>query len=471
MSTRRVLPVLLAAALALAACSSGDDDPRRPRTPTAAASASSASSEPAPEGPAGLLAAYPCRGGFTCGTFEVPLDHGDPEGGTLELQVAVETEAAAPRGALLILNGGPGAAGAPLAPEVAERLGPDVVADYRLVALDQRGTGTSALDCPPLQESAGRSFTPSASAVRACAGQLEQVSAFYGTDDVVADLDALRTALEAERWSVFAVSYGTYVAQQYAAKHPDRVAGLALDSPLPASGPDVVGLDAAAASGRVLRLACRAAGCPGDPVADLATVVGRDGGGADLLQTMRGMSSVRPAYDTLLPALRQAARGDRGELERVLQAYRTGFATTPDIYSAGLHSAAYCADQSFPWGLSRAPVRSRSSAVRAEIGGVSTSAAYPFDRPTLAGSSVLRECQAWLPAEPSAVARGQVRLPRVPVLLLVGDRDVSAPLESVRGSAADRLPGARLVVVRGAGHVVTAQSEKGRSVVQDFLLR
>ena len=483
MSTGRWLPLLVAGALALAACSSGDDGARRSRPPTAPASDSSDSSGssagPSTSGatptagaaPAGLLAAYPCRGGFTCGTFEVPLDHADRDGATLELQVAVETDADAPRGVLLALNGGPGAAGAPLAPDVAERLGPDVVAGYRLVVLDQRGTGTRALDCPALQESAGRSYTPTASAVRACAGQLAKVAPFYGTDDVVADLDALRSALAVPQWSVFAVSYGTYVAQQYAAKHPGRVAGLVLDSPLPAAGTDVLGLDAAAASSRVLRLACRATRCAGDPVDDLATVVRRDGGGADLLALMRGMSSVRPAYDTLLAALRSAARGDRADLERLLQAYRTGFATTPEIFSAGLHSAAYCADQSFPWGLSRAPVRSRSSAVRAAVAGVGAVATYPFDRATLAGSSALGECRAWLPTEPSAVARGRVRLPRVPVLLLAGDRDLSAPVESVRGSAADRLPGAQLVVVRGAGHVVTAQSEKGRQVVRDFLLR
>ena len=65
---------------------------------------------------------------------------------------------------------------------------------------------------------------------------------------------------------------------------------------------------------------------------------------------------------------------------------------------------------------------------------------------------------------------GQPRLPGVPVLFLAGDRDLSAPVESVRGEAA-RAPGGRLVVVRGAGHVVTARPGRGREVVRDFLLR
>ena len=83
------------------------------------------------------------------------------------------------------------------------------------------------------------------------------------------------------------------------------------------------------ATSRVLRSACAAQDCAGDPVADLAAVVRRDGGGPDLLGLIGGMSAVRPAFDTLLPALRRAQSGDRSDLDRLLEAYRTGFATSP----------------------------------------------------------------------------------------------------------------------------------------------
>ena len=44
--------------------------------------------------------------------------------------------------------------------------------------------------------------------------------AHYATSDTVADLEDLRAALGAERWSLDGVSYGSYVAQRYAAAHP-----------------------------------------------------------------------------------------------------------------------------------------------------------------------------------------------------------------------------------------------------------
>ena len=71
----------------------------------------------------------------------MPLDRDDPDSESLELQLAFEADPEAPRGLLLVLNGGPGAPAAPLATLFAERLGADVMAAYRLIAVDVRGTG------------------------------------------------------------------------------------------------------------------------------------------------------------------------------------------------------------------------------------------------------------------------------------------------------------------------------------------
>ncbi|MGB0092158.1 MAG: hypothetical protein WBP81_06455, partial [Solirubrobacteraceae bacterium] len=51
-----------------------------------------------------------------------------------------------PRGVLIFLTGGPGQPGVPLINRVHQRLGA-ALAGYRLVMLDQRGTGAGAL--PP----------------------------------------------------------------------------------------------------------------------------------------------------------------------------------------------------------------------------------------------------------------------------------------------------------------------------------
>lgn len=402
----------------------------------------------------------------------MPLDRSGTGGESIGLQVAVEAEPRAPSGVLLFLNGGPGAPSAPLAPELLGRLGPEVFAAYRIVTLDTRGTGPSALSCPALQTAAGSSFSPPPAAVRDCATSLGPDRALYGTDDVIADLEQLRAALGVDTWTLFAISYGTFVAQQYAAAHPRRTAALVLDSALPPAGPDTLQIDVMAATGRVLRLVCAAARrCPGDPVADLARVVARDGGGGNLLDLLAGLSSGDPTYASLLPALRRAARGDRTTLDELLDAYRTGFAAAPEVFSAGLNISAFCGDQRFPWGRSGAPVRGRSSAVRREVDRLPAAALYPFDRASARDSSAVRECGSWPSTPPSRLPiwSSSQRLPDVPVLLVSGDRDLAAPVESVRRVAA-RAPDARLVVVRGAGHVVTARSGRGRAVVRDFLL-
>lgn len=458
--------------VALVAGCSGSDGGQGPREGRADTKRPSTPSAPAPpSAPAGLTDAYACRGGFTCGRFTVPLDRSNPAAGTLPLQVAVETDPDAPRGVLVALNGGPGAAGAPLAAELVERLGPEVVAAYRLVALDQRGTGPTALRCPALQRAMGSSFVPPRRAVVACAESIGPARAAYGTDDVVADLDDLRQALGVPKWSLFAVSYGTFVAQQYAVAHPAAAAALVLDSPVPLAGVDTVQADVMRASRRVLRAACaESPRCSGDPVADLATVVRRERNGTELLELLAGMSSVRPSYDSLLAALPQARQGDQRALDRLLEAYRTGFATTPEVFSAGLHASAFCADQRFPWGRSDAPEDRRAAAVRRAVAGYSDADLYPFDRATALDGSAVEECLPWPRTEPSKLSlRGP--LPDVPVLVLLGDRDLAAPRESVEGDAAAGVPGARVEVVKGAGHVVTARPGRGRATVQDFLLR
>ena len=465
---RALLSAAMAAAL-LAACTGGGDEaadrPSRSATPSSQAPTSA---PPVPGVPAELTDPYACRGGFICAGLEVPLDRADPSGATLTLQVALEADPDASRGVLLALNGGPGAAGAPLAPELVERFGPEVVADYRIVTLDQRGTGPTALDCPALQQDGATQFLPSADAVRACAATLGDARGHYGTDETVADLDRLREVLGADRLSLFAVSYGTFVAQQYAVAHPGETELLVLDSALPVGGLDALQRDVVRATPRVLGLACRAAGCPGDPVADLAEVVraGDGADGADLLSLLAAMSSARPSYDTLLPALRNAARGDRAGLDRLLQAYRTGFGTTPEVFSAGLNAAASCGDQRFPWGRSHAPLAGRQADVRREV--ASAGNLSPFNGAAV--SEALAQCLAWPPVAPSKVELGQPQLPGVRVLFVSGDRDLSAPVEAIRAEA-DRAADGRLVVVRGAGHIVTARPGRGREVVRDLLLR
>ncbi|MDH4271760.1 MAG: alpha/beta fold hydrolase [Candidatus Aminicenantes bacterium] len=55
----------------------------------------------------------------------------------------------------------------------------------------------------------------------------------YTVEQAVADLDAVRNALGIEKWAVLGYSYGGFLAQYYATKYPERLAGLVLLGAVP----------------------------------------------------------------------------------------------------------------------------------------------------------------------------------------------------------------------------------------------
>ena len=69
----------------------------------------------------------------------------------------------------------------------------------------------------------------------ACIGELsfdqDHLSAF-SSHHAAADLEALRADLGIESWDIYGQSYGTRIAQLYAAAYPDRVGSVILDAPV-----------------------------------------------------------------------------------------------------------------------------------------------------------------------------------------------------------------------------------------------
>lgn len=462
--------VALVTVLVVTGCTSGGDTPRTPvsTSPTAPGTSSPAPSNPASSSPAPT---GPCDEGWTCAPLDVPLDRTDPERQTLQLAMNVETSEAAPRGLLLVLAGGPGQPAVGLVPRIVESLGPQVVDAYRVVLLDQRGTGASALDCPQLQQEMGYSdlTPPTVGAVRACGRTLGADREFYSTDDVVADLETLRISLGAPDLTLWGTSYGTFVAEHYAIAHPDHTRALVLDSVVPHAGIDALDLEAIERAPVALREACRTVHCPGDPARGLAVVVRRDGNGPAMLDLLTVMSIVDPTFGPLLPALHDAARGDEGPLDGLMASYHQGMEAPADLLSQGLHASALCSDSHFPWGSSAAPMSGRESAVRRAVARHSAADLWPFDAVTATGNGFIRQCLPW-PRTPDAPLPRDGDLPDVPTLLLAGTRDLSTPLPW----ATDELqhaPGGRLVVVAGAGHGTVRQGGKGRAAMQAFLLR
>lgn len=460
---------LIAVALAIAACGGGGGGSETAQSTSAAATAKQQSPPAGP--PPRLTVSHPCDNakGFTCSTLLVPLDHAGRTPGDLRLSVAAADNADAPKGVLVALTGGPGQGGVDFIPRSRVRMRA-LLHDYRLVMFDQRGTGAAALRCPALQRAVGTTdlTVPPPGSVEACARTLGPNRRFYSTADTVADLEALRVALAADKLTLDGVSYGTFVAERYAIAHPDRVAKLVLDSVLPAAGLDGLEVDGLRETARVLRAVCRAEHCPGDPAADLAAVVRARHDGPELDDTLVALSVGAPSFPGVLAALREARAGHPQHLERIVRIVRRAQRAPAQVLSQGLHAATLCADTRSPWGGAGAPLAGREAALNKAAAAAGDPA--PYDRATVVGNGYAQLCLRW-PPTPAPPAPRTGDLPPVPTLLLAGDRDLSTPLPWAREQAA-HTPRGRLVVVHGAGHSVQARAPggAGRRAVQRFLL-
>jgi pimeloyl-ACP methyl ester carboxylesterase len=426
-------------------------------------------------GPA-LVAVHACPGqpGFVCGSLRVPLDSSGRVPGALDLAVAMGKNAR-PRGVLLDLTGGPGQPGVQFVTRAAQRFGA-VAKRYRLVMIDQRGTGAGALDCPELQGQMGYSdlALPTVGAMQACARAIGPKRAFFGTDDVVRDLDLLRRALGVSRMTIDGTSYGTYVAERYALAYPSHVARLVLDSVVPQDATAQLETEALPQVARVLRLVCKEHPCQGDPAADLAAVVARDHDGVSLLDTIVLLSVVDPTFKQTadVPLLLHEARlGRSAGLTTLLRGTQLveAAAGAADL-SQGLHASALCGDWRFPWGDSATPLAGRAAALRRYVASLPRSAVWPFDRATVSENGIVRQCLPWPPTSPTQAPPRGARI-LAPALLLAGDHDLSTPLPWPRHELT-LLPDGRLVIVHGAGHSVQSLSgtNAGREAVQRFLL-
>jgi pimeloyl-ACP methyl ester carboxylesterase len=135
--------------------------------------------------------------------FSVPLDHQRPGGEQIEVfarEVVAADKAEADLPWLLFLQGGPGF-GAPR-PEGRESWLDRALSDYRVLLLDQRGTGRSS----PANRCTLARLHP-----RAQADYLTHLRA----DSIVLDAELIRRELTDEPWSVLGQSFGGMCAVTY----------------------------------------------------------------------------------------------------------------------------------------------------------------------------------------------------------------------------------------------------------------
>ena len=152
------------------------------------------------------------------------------------------------------------------------------------------------------------------------------------------------------------------------------------------------------------------------------------------------------------PAVRAALGGRSGPLVRL----RRTLLGTSDVggvseFSPALFATTTCEESPRAWDPAAGPAVRRSQA-RAPAAATPLTALYPFDRAAAIAGGLLSLCADW-PAPARAVAPAPELTARIPALVLSGELDLRAPLEKAR-ELARALPGARLVVERGAGHGV-----------------
>ena len=159
-------------------------------------------------------------------TFDVPLDHGDPTG---ERITVFARELAAPDGRdrpfLVYLQGGPGFEAVrptrrPDSPAWVDR----ALREYRVLMLDQRGTGRSS---------------PVGTLPGLTASQQADHLAHFRADSIVRDAEWIRRELGVEQWSVLGQSFGGMCAVTYLSLAPEGLREAFITGGLPAIGPRI----------------------------------------------------------------------------------------------------------------------------------------------------------------------------------------------------------------------------------------
>jgi pimeloyl-ACP methyl ester carboxylesterase len=411
-----------------------------------------------------------------CGTAAVPLDRSGTIGGSIPLNLRrVPATSAGGDTAVLALAGGPGQAATALAANFARNLGP-ALTTRDLLVMDQRGTGRSGLLwCQGLSTPSTRTDLEAASG--ACSRQLGARRGLYRTSDTVADIEAVRQAAGYARLTIVGVSYGTKVALEYAARYPDRVERLVLDSVVPPDGPDPLQRSTFAAIPRVLGELCAKNACAGitnDPTRGLRALVRRLGRGPLRSHYIDGHGRRHPVRITSQKVLSVLLHGDsnpalRAEFPAALGAWRRGSALplarlvahaggritlgdSPASVAPALYTATLCEELSFPWSRG-AGTKERMRQARRALRDLPPTEFAPFDRATVLDSDLVEACMGWrnaTAAPPAAIGK----LPAVPTLVLSGGGDLRTPLEDAKSTAA-RLPlTPQIVVVPWVGHSV-----------------
>jgi len=417
-----------------------------------------------------------------CAKFPVSENRADPNSRTIDLKLAIlKSDSAVPAQDLVAyLAGGPGQSAIQTYPDLAPAFAP-LRKHHDVLLLDQRGTGDShPLKCPALEKllkNEGDAAQPGVEQrvqwVGQCAQEVGKTAdpRYYATRDAVADLEAVREALGAPKLDLVGVSYGTRVAQHYAATHPGAVRSIVLDGVVPNSL--VLGETFATALQHSLKLqaadcnkapACRQAF--GDWYATLHQLYAKLKAGqpqqvtfadpysykpvtkaltADTLAGVVRLFSYSEVTAALLPlAVNEAARGNYAPLMGQAQLL-TG--DLSESIEGGMQMSVICTEDA------------------------SLLTPRPQDEDLLLGDDLIKafiaECKVW-PHDPMPKDFHAPFKSTIPTLLISGERDPVTPPAFADEVVKDLVNG-RSLVVKGLGHAEAINAGCMPDLVDDFV--
>lgn len=189
----------------------------------------------------------PCKDGFECTSFQVPVDYSNIDGKTFTLQVIKHPANVLSKriGSLIMNPGGPGGSGIQYVMSADSIVSTSIENVYDLIGFDPRGVNLSQpIRC--LSDSQEDYFlggngsvqTPADLAAgvdsaklmaNSCAKVAGERLSHYSTLDGAKDMEILRGLLKEAKLNYIGKSYGTYLGTLYAALYPRSIGRMVLD--------------------------------------------------------------------------------------------------------------------------------------------------------------------------------------------------------------------------------------------------
>jgi pimeloyl-ACP methyl ester carboxylesterase len=489
----RVAAALISTVAMLAGCAPGIAANPKYATDSGHGSGGRSTSPPPPQGPpqieapkndlswrdctsrlfAEVAVAPPVGVKLDCATFDADLDPINNATGTITIGVVRARSAQTPpdAGPLVVTTGSDLPSSVQL-PVWLTHAGTDMLKTRPVVAVDRRGIGLSgALDCrdsfdrremhDQAQFVSGNDPVANlaeivVTATTNCTDTISPGDSAYDNSHAAEDIERLRTEWDVPALALLGIGNGAQVALAYAGRHPDKVARLVLDSPIPpainAEGAELQQVKGEQAALDAFAAQCAAASCPlgPDPKAAIdallaAARAGRGPGGTSAAALAEAITTAlafprgdrAAATNSLATALASARSGDVNQLNNLINQSQSLRSTDGQFVNR-------CSDS-----LNR-PTPDRVRELLVEWG-------KEFPQFGAVGALDLVKCLNW----PSGTAPPDPKNLKVNVLLMGGQNDAVVGNEGVAAVSATVINAgvaSKRVMWQGIGHGVSIYS-------------